>query len=39
METNGIFFFHFSNKTYVVGTQENGLYEMVLLSTQETCLN
>ena len=31
--------FCFSTKTYVVGTQKNSLNEMVLLSTQNTCLN
>ena len=29
-----LFFFYFSPKTYVVGTQKNGLNETVLLSTQ-----
>ena len=33
------FFFYFSTKTYVVGTQKNRLNETVLLSTQNTCLN
>ena len=33
------FFFYFSSKTYVVGTQKNRLNERVLLSTQNTCLN
>ena len=32
-------FFYFSTKTYDVGTQKNRLDEMVLLSTQNTCLN
>ena len=32
-------FSYFSTKTYVVGTQKNRLDEMVLLSTQNTCLN
>ena len=31
--------FHFSTKTYVVGTQKNRLNETVLLSTQNTCFN
>ena len=31
--------FFLSTKTYVVGTQKNRLYETVLLSTQNTCLN
>ena len=30
---------YLSTKTYVVGTQKNRLNEMVLLSTQNTCLN
>ena len=30
---------YFSAKTYVVGTQKNRLNEMVLLSTQNICLN
>ena len=34
-----IIFFYFSTKTYVVGAQKNHLNEMVLLSTQSTCLN
>ena len=36
-----IIFSYFSTKTYVVGTQKNRLTEiyMVLLSTQNTCLN
>ena len=29
-----LFFFYFSSKTYVVGTQKNRLIETVLLSTQ-----
>ena len=33
------FFSFFTTKTYVVGTQKNRLNEMVLLSTQNTCLN
>ena len=33
------FFFYFSIKTYVVGTQKNRLNEAVILSTQNTCLN
>ena len=32
-------FFHFSYKTYEVGTQKNRLNETVLLSTQNICLN
>ena len=32
-------FSYLSTKTYVVGTQKNCLNEMVLLSTQNTCLN
>ena len=35
----GIFFLYFSSKTYNVGTQKNCLNEIVLLSTQNTCLN
>ena len=31
------FFFYFSTKTYVVGTQKNRLNETVLLSTQNIC--
>ena len=31
------YFSYFSTKTYVVGTQKNRLYEMVLLSTQNIC--
>ena len=31
-------FFYFSTKIYVVGTEKNNLNEMVLLSTQKTCL-
>ena len=31
------YFFHFSPKTYVVGTQKNRLNETVLLSTQNIC--
>ena len=31
-------FSYFSTKTYVVGAQKNCLNEMVLLSTQNTCL-
>ena len=31
-------FSYFSTKTYVVGTQMNGLDETVLLSTQNPCL-
>ena len=34
-----IYFFYFSTKTYVVGTQKNRLNETVLSSTQNTCLN
>ena len=30
-------FSYFSTKTYVVGTQKNGLNETVLLSTQNIC--
>ena len=30
---------YFSTKTYVVGTQKNHLNEMVLLNTQNKCLN
>ena len=30
------FFFYFSTKTYVVGTQKNRLNETVLLSSQNT---
>ena len=30
---------YFSTKTYVVGAKKNCLNEMVLLSTQKTCLN
>ena len=30
---------YFSTKTYVVGTQKNGLIETVLLSTQNLCEN
>ena len=30
-------FFYFSSKTYVVGTQKNRLDETVLLSTQNKC--
>ena len=33
------YFFYFSTKTYVVGTQKNRLNEGVLLSIQNTCLN
>ena len=33
------YFSCFSTKTYVVGTQKNHLNEMVLLSTQNLCLN
>ena len=33
-----ILFSNFSTKTYVVGTQKNGLNETVLLSTQNICL-
>ena len=32
------YFLYFSYKSYVVGTQKNRLNEMVLLSTQNTCL-
>ena len=32
-------FSYFSTKTYVVGTQKNRLNEMVLLSTQNICLD
>ena len=32
------YFLYFSNKTDVMGTQKNRLNEMVLLSTQNTCL-
>ena len=32
------YFLYFSSKTYVVGTQKNGLNETVLLSTKNTCL-
>ena len=32
-------FSYFSTITYVVGTQKNRLNEMVLLSTQNICLN
>ena len=31
------FFFYFLTKTYVVGTQNNILNEMVLLSAQNIC--
>ena len=31
------FIFYFSTKTYVVGSQKNGLNETVLLSTQNIC--
>ena len=31
------FFFYFSTKTYIVGTQNSGLNETVLLSTQNIC--
>ena len=30
---------YFSTKTYVVGSQKNHLHEMVLLNTQNICLN
>ena len=33
------YFPYFSTKAYVVGTQKNHLNEMVLLSTQNICLN
>ena len=33
------YFSYFSTKTYVVGTQKNGLDETVLLSTQNISLN
>ena len=33
------YFFYFSTKTYVVGTQKNRLNETVLLSTQNICKN
>ena len=33
-----IVIFHFSTKTYVVGTQRNHLNEMAVLSTQSICL-
>ena len=33
------YFSYFSTKTYVVGTQKNGLNKTVLLSTQNICLN
>ena len=33
------FFLNQKFKTYVLGTQNNHLYEMVLLSTQNKCLN
>ena len=33
------YFSYFSTQTYVVGTQKKHLNEMVLLSTQNTCLN
>ena len=33
------YFCYFSTETYVVGTQKNCLDEMILLSTQNTCLN
>ena len=32
-------FFHFSTKTYVVGTRKNCLNETVLLNTRNICLN
>ena len=32
-------FSYILSKTYIVGTQKNRLNEMVLLSTQNTCLN
>ena len=33
------FFFYFSTKTYVLGTQKNRLNETVLLSVHNICLN
>ena len=33
------YYSYFSNKTYVVGTQNSHLDETVLLSSQNTCLN
>ena len=33
------YFYFFSTKTYVVGTQKNRLDETVLLSNQNTCFN
>ena len=36
---NENYFSYFSTKTSVVVTQKNCLDEMVLLSTQNTCLN
>ena len=35
----GINLSYCSAKTYVVGTQQNRLYETILLSSQNTCLN
>ena len=32
-------FSYFSTKTYVMGTQKNRLIELVLLRTQNKCLN
>ena len=32
--TKNYYYFYFSTKTYVMGTQKNRLNEMVLLSTQ-----
>ena len=33
------YFSYFSTKTYDVGAKKNRLNEMILLSTQNTCLN
>ena len=38
-QTNKNIFFIFSTKTYVVGTQNNSLNEMVLLNTIKTSFN
>ena len=34
-----MFFSYFSTKTYVLGTQKNRHIELVLLRTQNKCLN
>ena len=39
LERSPDYFSYFSTKTYAVGTQKNHLYETVLLSTHNTCLN